>query len=221
MRFTRLLILSAALIGPATAIGSTIDVGTSGNADCTFWCTERLQQVYASSSFTGPVLIDSVNFFAAPDNGGNTWNGISTWQMTLSTSVNPSGSLSTTFANNVGGDVMLFDTKTFTGTQNVNDLVTFDGAGSFYYDPGNGDLLVDIIRTAGPAFGVGSDAGFGNGGSIDRVFSFSGSSTTTADAAGPSGYGIRTRFVTLPVPEPGTALLVALGLAALGFRRTP
>jgi hypothetical protein len=37
--------------------------------------------------------------------------------MTISTSVNPVGALDPTFNNNVGGDVALFDTKTFTGTQ--------------------------------------------------------------------------------------------------------
>ena len=70
--------------------------------------------------------------------------------MSISTSLNPPGALDATFNNNVGGDVAVFDTKTFTGTQNVNDLITFDGAGSFSYDPGNGDLLVDIVRISGP-----------------------------------------------------------------------
>ena len=136
------------------------------------------------------MLIDSISFFAAPDNGGPNWNGTSTWQMTISTSVNPVGALDPTFANNVGGDVALFDTKTFTGTQNVNDLITFDGAGSFSYDPGNGDLLIDIIRTAGPAFGVGLDRGI-DPGLLDRAYAFN--STTTADGWN-QDFGNRTRF---------------------------
>ena len=219
MRFLCLLLLCAALTGTSSkATAATIDVGQTGVSDCTFWCTVRLQQVYASSLFSGPVLVDSVSFFASTGNGGNAWNGTSTWEMTLSTSQNSVGSLSSTFASNVGGDAALFDTKTFTGTQNDNDLVTFDGAGSFYYDPGNGDLLIDIVRVAGPAFGVGNDAGFGNGGLLDRAYSFN--STVSADSAN-QDYGLRTRLGLLPVPEPGTALLVALGLLALRLRRSP
>jgi hypothetical protein len=204
-------LLAAARIASAT----TLDVGTGGAADCTFWCVDRYQQVYASTIFSGSVLIDSISFFAAPDNGGPNWNGVSTWQMTISTSVNPVGALDPAFANNVGGDVALFDTKTFTGTQNVNDLITFDGAGSFYYDPGNGDLLIDITRTAGTASGVGLDRGY-DPGVLDRAYAFT--STTTADGWN-QAFGNRTRFGLLEVPEPNPALLTALGLVVLGRRR--
>ena len=206
------LLFTAVLLSASTGSASTIDVGSGGAADCTFWCVDRYQQVYVSTTFSGPVLIDSISFFAAPDNGGPNWNGTSTWQMTISTSVNPVGALDPTFANNVGGDVALFDTRTFTGTQSVNDLITFDGAGAFSYDPSNGDLLIDIIRTAGAPFGVGLDRGT-DPGVLDRAYAFS--STTTADGWN-QGFGNRTRFGL--VPEPGTAWLVASGLGALGVR---
>ena len=190
---------------------ATLDVGSGGVPDCTFWCVDRYQQVYASSIFSGPVSIDSISFFAAPDNGGPNWTGTSTWQMTISTSVNLVGALDPVFVNNVGADVALFDTRTFTGTQSVNDLITFDGAGSFFYDPGNGDLLIDIIRIAGPAQGVGLDRGT-DPTLMDRAYAFS--STTTADGWN-QGFGNRTRFTT--VPEPSAPLLLALALAGLGL----
>lgn len=217
LRSLSLFLVCAVLMGVSPKIhASTIDVGIGGIEDCTFQCTDRLQQVYASSSFSGPVLIDSVSFFASITfvNSPTTWNGTSTWQMTLSTSVYPVGALDPTYANNVGGDAALFDTKTFTGTQSHNDLITFDGPGSFYYDPGNGNLLVDIVRIAGTAGGVDLDAGQPQGGVTDRLYSIYG--TTTADV-GNYDYGLRTRFAF--VPEPASGLLVALGLVGLTARR--
>ncbi len=98
--------------------------------------------------------------------------------MTISTRVSSVGLIDLLFVNNVGADVALFDTRTFTGTQSVNDLITFDGAGSFFYDPGNGDLLIDIIRIAGPGQGVGLDRGT-DPTLMDRAYAFY--STTTAD----------------------------------------
>ena len=212
-RCSSLLVFSVLIALSQNSSATTIDVGSGGAADCTFWCVDRYQQVYASSIFSGPVLIDAVSFFAAPDNGGPNWNGTSTWQMTLSTSVNLVGSLDPTFNNNVGGDAALFDTRTFTGTQNVNDLITFDGAGSFVYDPGNGDLLIDIIRTAGTAQGVGLDRGT-DPTLMDRAYAFS--STIAADGWN-QGFGNRTRFAV--VPEPSSALLLGLGLAGIAARR--
>lgn len=213
LRFSAALI--AALLGISLgASAAMLDVGSGGAPDCTFWCVDRYQQVYSASIFSGPVLIDSLSFFAAPANGGPNWNGTSTWQMTISTSVNPVGALDATFVNNVGADVAVFDTKTFTGSQNANDLITFDGAGSFAYDPGNGDLLIDIVRIAGTAQGVGLDRGQ-DPGLMDRAYAFF--STTTADGVNQNGFGNRTRFVL--VPEPGIGLLLALGLAGAGVRR--
>ena len=63
----RLAIASIATIF-ATALSasaSTVDVGSGGAPDCTFWCVDRYQQVYSASVFSGPVLIDSISFFAA------------------------------------------------------------------------------------------------------------------------------------------------------------
>src|SRR5258705_4799668 len=95
MRSRTLVSLSVAVLLAAARIASatTLDVGSGGSSDCTFYCVDRYQQVYASTVFSGPVLIDSISFFAVTDIGGPNWNGTSTWQMTISTSVNPVGAL--------------------------------------------------------------------------------------------------------------------------------
>ena len=196
-------------LGGSASSSAAITVGGTGTPDCTFWCVDRVQQVYDSSLFSGVTTIAKVSFFASPTNG-TAWNGVSTWQMSLSTSANPVGALSGTFANNVGGDNAVFDTETFPlGTPAVNSLVSFQG--SFTYDPNLGDLLVDIIRTAGPDVGVGLDAGT-DPGLIDRAYAFF--STVTADGVNQNGYAIRTRFDTA-VPEPSAAILIVLGGFAL------
>jgi hypothetical protein len=63
------------------------------------------------------VTITAVSFFASTDGGfGDTWNGVSTWQMSLSTTSTSLGGMSATFDDNVGGDVIVFDTATFLGS---------------------------------------------------------------------------------------------------------
>lgn len=201
-----------ALYGSHSATAA-LEIGGTGTADCTFWCVDRLQQVYAASQFSGPTAITGVTFFAAPLNGAS-WDGISTWQMSMSTSVNPVGALSATFASNVGGDNAVFDTITPpAGFPLAGSPVSFTG--SFYYDPNLGDLLVDIVRTAGNDFGVGLDAGL-DPGAIDRAYAFN--STVTAEGLNQMGYAVRTRFDL--VPEPSAAVLVCLGaMAFIGSRR--
>ncbi|MEX0643497.1 MAG: PEP-CTERM sorting domain-containing protein [Pirellulales bacterium] len=210
--------LYALVLSDANASAAVFQVGGTGVSDCTFWCTDRLQQVYASSLFSGPVAVTRISFFASPFNG-TAWDGIGTWQMTLSTSNNPVGALDGTFANNVGADVAVFDTLTPpAGTLPVNAQVSF--LGSFIYNPSMGDLLIDIQRTAGTEVGVGMDAGFAPG-QIDRAFSYD--STETALAVNQNGYALRTELETNPVPEPSALLLLGLSvfppLAALRRRR--
>jgi hypothetical protein len=208
-QFILAIVLAACLCGGNVAFAD-VAIGGSGISDCTFMCTERIQHVYAASEFPGPTTITKVSFFASPVPFGDTWNGVSTWQMNLSTSANPIGSLSLTFANNVGGDSVVFDTQTFPlSSPAANSLVSFNG--SFYYDPSFGDLLVDIVRTAGTGDGVRLDASFGNTGLVERVFAFNGN--VTAEHQGPDTYGLRVLFET--VPEPSTSLCALLGIVSM------
>ena len=97
------------------------------------------QQVYDSSFFgTGPIQINSFGF-----RGVDRFNGpvtYSDWTVTMSTSLNGPGSLSTTFADNVSADV-----TTVMGTQSISFgsvdgvFTTFVLDTAFNYNPTLGD----------------------------------------------------------------------------------
>lgn len=218
MNATPRLIFSIALLLFGTSVGidrssaDVIDVGFSNNWDCTFACVDRVQQVYDSSLFSGMTTINEVSFFVADI--PFTWNG-STWQMSLSTSPNTLGSLDPVFANNVGVDNAVFDTLTPTGSPAVNSLVTF--AGSFTYDPSQGDLLVDIVRTAGVSAPVIGLYATNSPGLLDRAYAFN--STVTAIGLNQDGYALHTRFDVTVVPEPSSVALLGSAMIAVATLR--
>jgi hypothetical protein len=123
-------------------------VGAPGNAGNVFPFVSyngEYQQAYAAADFSGPITITGLSFFGfAPPNGTVTIQG--TYSISLAYSANPVGSLSTTFANNIGANF----TTIFSGQSTQSGVnITFPASTPFTYDPSMGPLLLDVVASTG------------------------------------------------------------------------
>jgi hypothetical protein len=108
--------------------------------------TSEYQQAYAAADFSGPITITGLSFFAAPQIGGGTVTIQGTYTISLAYSANPVGSLSSTFANNIGANF----TTIFSGQSTQSGVnITFPASTPFTYDPSMGPLLLDVVASTG------------------------------------------------------------------------
>lgn len=179
---------------------------------------QRYQQVYASSQFTGPVLIGQIAF--RPDTSGGTAfsRSLSSVQLTLSaTSAAPDG-LSTTFAGNIGPGSNIV----FSGALTIS-VAYLPGPGStrafdivinllkpFSYNPALGNLLMDVLNSSqeNSFINIFFDAEVTTGDAISRISTTGGQPATRTGTA--NSAGLITRFITLSLPEPSTVFLIGL-----------
>jgi hypothetical protein len=138
----------------SVSVHAGVIVGTDNQTNCLpFGCINSLsvvemQQVYSSSAFSGPISIGSFSVFADPAYQTSLEDAtIAVYFSTTSAAVN---GLSTDLATNIGADNSLFGTYTLTGPS--PSTLTFTGT-AFNYDPGAGNLLMDIVVTSGGATG--------------------------------------------------------------------
>ena len=194
----------------ANALGATFILGGPGNiegGDCApFGCVMRYQQAYAASLFTGPITITGLTIFNTqyvPEE-----IDAATYTITLSTSLNPVGSLSATFAENTGLDAALFFNGALSGP--ASPSFTINGT-AFQYNPAAGDLLIEVVKSGtSEAFALYTDfrddfSGF------QRVYAYGN------DAAGfvEQNYGLVTGFTIADAPEPSTFGMAGAALAGL------
>ena len=157
----------------------------------------RYQQVYAAADFSGlhtPMLINEIRFRPDASIGGAFASLLPEIEISLSTTQRTPGSLSTTFADNVGpddtivfarGPIVLSSSVTgpVGGPKAFDIVVTLTTP--FLYDPSQGNLLLDVRNFAG-GFTRQFDAHFVDGDSIARaaVFNSIGSPTGFIDTLG-------------------------------------
>lgn len=179
----------------------------------------RFQQVYGASQFPSGGYITQIAFRIDATNVGSVQMLFSGSTLTLSTTPVMSDSLSPVFANNVGANAITVRTlaTVFSGlppasgtTAAFDTTLTFSTP--FLYNPGHGNLLVDLVGAGGQPFFPGAmDAESLAGDSVSWVYSLNGSSSSGTA----STLGLVTRFTMNAVPEPSTLALFVVGVAAL------
>jgi hypothetical protein len=214
-------LLAAVPVFAQQTIGLPVDPGT-GNC-FPFGCaySGEYQQVYTSSAFSGPLTITDLEFFNTQETYGSaTAMNSGTWTISLSTTAADWNTLSGTFADNLGAN----NTEVFSGNLTqpwaLGDTLTINLTTPFTYDPGDGNLLMDVMATDTSQVGgyLGFDTNGYNGGlfngntTMGRVYC-NGCSPASVN----SGYGLVTGFDggQATVPEPSVALLLGPGLVGL------
>ena len=225
-----LLMACAALAQPSNMVvpnGLANVEGNSSTSDPFTSSSFRLQMVFDASQFAIPAgasgRIDSLWFRL---DGGTTNNPSMFFgggSVTLSlTPVGPDG-LSPVFANNVGANAVTI----FNGAMSFGGVLqpgadpqpfhqTILAFSPFWYNPQQGNLLLDIRGRSGQVFFPGTlDAQSVFGDSISRVYA--NSELLTSGIA--DTLGLVTRFDMLVVPEPSTWALLLTGSALLALYR--
>lgn len=221
--------LAALAAGPAAAQSLSVIpqslATTEGNSasNLVFSTSARTSQfVWSSSLVAGAGVTPGsvITGFSPRQNGGaGTWPGtsltITSYQVTMSTSANAPGSLSTTFANNLSADAVV----TRSGPLSVTANSYPGGAGPNPFGPvipftspftySGGDLLMELRFTA-TVTGSMQDSSDSTAG-MSSVFNVD--NTASTGIAGTLVPVIQFQFT--PVPEPGTlTMLAAVGSGA-------
>lgn len=218
-RITSLLVVATSIAACANADSFTVGANPDSANRYPFGVTDigTYQQVYNSNAFSTIGLITDITFyntqFQIP---GGSFNGQSYAFYLSTTTKSVNGLNQSNAAANLGADNALF--VSFTSlTGEAGNSITFSGHG-FLYDPSQGNLLLTIVVTGSatqPNAFLPLDArnGTANGAFSRAMFGPDGNTY----CCGTDNLGLTTTFTT--TPEPSSAILSGLGLAALGIAK--
>ena len=192
----------------------------------------RFQQVYDFHGLTllpgydGPFLIQLIAFREDAGRREGFYSRFSDFQINLSTTGRAVDGLSPIFDKNVGSDdravVPRGSFQIGVGSGGGFSAQVGLALAPFYYDPSQGNLLLDIRNFWGgetswgyPPFSGPAHVDAWNLAG-DRVSSVSANSVN-ANSGTISSLGLVTEFWFTPIPEPSTVTLLLVGLVAFGF----
>lgn len=215
----KLLAITLALgsVSAADAAPLVVGTGTSNNifpfgGAIAGFASTNYQQVYAASDFgTAPVTISSISFrllFGTVTAGNFT--------LSLSTTSRAVNGLDTVnFAANRGPNSVQIYSGSLAAQLN-GSILSFSFS-PFTFNPGAGNLLLDVVSSGVPVASAGAFAA--NNGDAGEVYS-----RATNFGSGSDDFGLQTIFDVTPaagVPEPATwaLLLVGFGMAGYTLRR--
>jgi hypothetical protein len=196
--------------------------GNAANPGPFFDNSVRYQQVYAASQFPGPLVITEISFRpAASDNQATFPLRFDTVRIGLSTTQKTPGTLSPTFAENVGpdnrtvfdGPVFVDAPVVFLPTGQTDFTINFLLTSGFPYDPRAGNLLLDVTAQTSRLIAAPFDAVLD-----DPTTAHVDAPSATATTGTIFPVGLVTEFgqeLPTTMPEPPTLALLCLGILGL------
>ena len=219
----RALIVLATVLALGSSLKATpILIGTPGSTPqdyVPFGYGVQAQFIYSAVYFAGPVYILGLTFFNTDITADPNMYDPATYTFKLSTTTASIASPSSSFSTNLGGDWKTFTYVSLAGAVPTGPSFTPEASGAcptcgggtpFYYDPANGNLLLEIDNPGGTN-PLSSSIDYNDGFAVTRIFSTDNSGFGAIDL----NYGPVTELTVEAAPEPATLTLTGLGLLAL------